>query len=163
MRRTLRTTCLCYTSAMSLLIRQATPGDAAAVTRLNEDFNEVRTDVDTMAARLERCITTERILLAEIDGLVVGFLSLWIFPVICAPDPYAEVAELFVEEAYRRHGIGRALLEEAIEIARSEGAAELKVVTGFRNTAAQQLYYAVGFHNLALQLCRSTASEEPTV
>lgn len=148
---------------MSLLIRQATPDDAAAVARLNEDFNEVRTDIDTMAARLERCITTERILLAEIDGLAVGFLSLWLFPVICAPDPYAEVAELFVEEAYRRRGIGRALLEEAIEIARSEGAAELKVVTGFRNTAAQQLYYTVGFHNLALQLCRSTASEEPTV
>ena len=146
---------------MSLLIRQATPGDAAAVARLNEDFNEVRTDVATMAARIAQCLLTERILLAELDGLAVGFLSLWLFPVICAPDPYAEVAELFVEEAYRRRGIGRALLEEAIEIARSEGAAELKVVTGFRNTAAQQLYYAVGFHNLALQLCRPTASEEP--
>jgi GNAT superfamily N-acetyltransferase len=146
---------------MSLLIRQATPADAAAVARLNEDFNEVRTDVATMAARIAQCLLTERILLAEIDGLAVGFLSLWLFPVICAPDPYAEVAELFVEEAYRRRGVGRALLEEAIEIARSEGAAELKVVTGFRNTAAQQLYYAVGFHNLALQLCRPTASEEP--
>lgn len=148
---------------MSLVIRQATPADAAAVARLNEDFNEVRTDVATMAARLERCITTERILLAEIDGLAVGFLSLWLFPVVCTPDPYAEVAELFVEEAYRRRGIGRALLEEAIEIARSEGAAELKVVTGFRNTAAQKLYYTVGFHNLALQLCCPTRLEKPSL
>lgn len=145
---------------MTLLIRQATPADAAAVARLNKDFNKVRIDVATIAARLERCITTERILLAEIDGLAVGFLSLWFFPVVCAPDPYAEVAELFVEEAYRRRGVGRALLEEAIEVARSEGATELKVVTGFRNTAAQQLYHATGFHNLALQLCRPIVSEE---
>lgn len=146
---------------MSLLVRQATPADAAAVARLNEDFNAVRTDVAAMAARLERCITTERILLAEIDGLAVGFLSLWLFPVVCAPDPYAEVAELFVEEAYRRRGMGRALLEEAIALATRAGATELKVATDFHNTAAQQLYYAVGFHNLALQLCHPIVNEEP--
>ncbi len=150
-----------YNSAMPLLIRQAMPADAPAVARLNQDFNDVQTDVAVMAARLERCLATERIFLAEIDGLAVGFLALWLFPVICFPEPYAEVSELFVEEAYRRRGIGRALLEAAIETAQREGAAELKLNTGFRNTAAQQLYYALGFHNLALHLVRPLATAEP--
>lgn len=151
---------VCYNMAMSLLIRLATPADAAAVARLNADFNDVQTDAAEMAARIARCTATERIFLAEIDGLAVGFLALWLFPIICAPDPYAEVVELFVEEAYRRRGIGRALLEAAIEVARLEGASALKLNTGFRNNAAQRLYFALGFHNLALHLARSTTHQE---
>lgn len=151
---------VCYNVTMSLIIRQATPADAAAIARLNEDFNGIHTASDAMASRLERCIVTERVLLAEIDGLAIGFLSLWVFPIVCATQPYAEISELFVEEGYRRRGVGRALVEEAVEIARLEGATEVKLNTAFRNTAAQQLYYASGFHNLALHLCRPVINQE---
>ena len=137
---------------MSLVIRQATPADAAAVAQLNHLFNGVPTDVPGVAARIERCTATERIFLAEVDGLAVGFLSLWLFPIVCYPEPYAEVSELFVCEGYRQAGVGTALMREAIEVARIEGAAELKVNTGFRNTAAQRLYTALGFENLCLHL-----------
>lgn len=145
---------------MTLLIRQATPADATAVARLNKDFNDVDTDPIEMATRIARCIATERIFLAEIDGLAIGFLSLWLFPMVCYASPYAEIAELFVEEGYRRRGVGRALIEQAIETARREGATEIKLNTGFRNTAAQQLYYALGFHNLALHLVHPITDQE---
>lgn len=137
---------------MSLVIRQATPADAAAVAQLNHLFNGVAPDVPGVAARIERCTATERIFLAEVDGLAVGFLSLWLFPIVCYPEPYAEVSELFVCEGYRNAGVGTALLRESIEVARVEGAAELKVNTGFRNTTAQRLYSSLGFENLCLHL-----------
>jgi len=137
---------------MPLVIRQATPADAAAVAQLNHLFNGVPLDVPGVALRIERCTATERIFLAEVDGLAVGFLSLWLFPIVCFPDPYAEVSELYVCEGYRREGVGRALMCEAIEVARLEGAAELKINTGFRNSAAQHLYSSLGFENLCLHL-----------
>ena len=137
---------------MSLVIRQATPADGAAVAQLNHLFNGVPADAQGVAARIERCTATERVFLAEVDGLAVGFLSLWLFPIVCYPEPYAEVSELYVCEGYRQMGVGTALMREAIEVARVEGAAELKVNTGFRNTAAQRLYTALGFENLCLHL-----------
>lgn len=137
---------------MSLIIRQATPADAAAVAQLNHLFNGVAADVPGIAARIERCTATERIFLAEVDGLAVGFLSLWLFPIVCYPEPYAEVSELYVSDGYRKAGVGTALMREAIEVARVEGAAELKVNTGFRNTTAQRLYSSLGFENLCLHL-----------
>ncbi|MCB0053725.1 MAG: GNAT family N-acetyltransferase [Caldilinea sp.] len=137
---------------MSLVIRQATPADGAAVAQLNQLFNGVPADAQGVAARIERCTATERVFLAEVDGLAVGFLSLWLFPIVCYPEPYAEVSELYVCEGYRQMGVGTALMREAIEVARVEGAAELKVNTGFRNTAAQRLYTALGFENLCLHL-----------
>lgn len=149
---------------MSLVIRQATPADAAAVAQLNYLFNGVAADAAGVAARIERCTATERIFLAEVDGLAVGFLALWLFPIVCYPEPYAEVSELFVGEGYRQAGVGTALMREAIEVARTEGAAELKVNTGFRNTAAQRLYTALGFENLCLHLWMRLGGDrdEPT-
>ncbi len=145
---------------MSLVIRQATPADAAAVAQLNHLFNGVAVDVSGVAARIERSTATERIFLAEVDGLAIGFLSLWLFPIVCYPEPYAEVSELFVCEGYRKAGVGTALMREAIEVARVEGAAELKVNTGFRNTAAQRLYSSLGFENLCLHLWTRLGGDE---
>jgi ribosomal protein S18 acetylase RimI-like enzyme len=137
---------------MSLVIRQATPADAPAVAQLNHLFNGVPADAQGVAARIAHCTATERIFLAEVDGLAVGFLSLWLFPIVCYPEPYAEVSELYVGEGYRQAGVGAALMREAMEVARVEGAVELKVNTGFRNTAAQRLYTSLGFENLCLHL-----------
>ena len=145
---------------MSLVIRQATPADAAAVAQLNHFFNGVAVDVSGVAARIERSTATERIFLAEVDGLAIGFLSLWLFPIVCYPEPYAEVSELFVCEGYRKAGVGTALMREAIEVARVEGAAELKANTGFRNTEAQRLYSSLGFEKLCLHLWTRLGGDE---
>lgn len=135
-----------------MIVRMATIADAQAIAGLNEAFNGVATAPVVMAQRMAAASQVERIFLAEIGGVAVGFASLWVFPVACFAEPYAEVSELYVHEDYRRRGIGRALLTYAIQVARAAGARELRLVTGFRNTAAQRLYSSLGFENLALQL-----------
>ena len=135
-----------------MIVRMATVADAQAIAAMNEAFNGVATAPAVMAQRMAAASPVERIYLAEIGGDAVGFSVLWVFPVACFAEPYAEVSELYVHEDYRRRGIGRALLTHVIRVAQAAGARELRLVTGFRNTAAQRLYSSLGFENLALQL-----------
>jgi ribosomal protein S18 acetylase RimI-like enzyme len=52
-----------------------------------------------------------------------------------------------VVPARRGQGIGRALLEAAIELARAHGAVGIDLNTGETDTAARGLYESIGFTN----------------
>lgn len=60
-------------------------------------------------------------------------------------DAFAFVAELFVEEAYRRRGLGRRLLEEGEAWARERGVRRLVLNVAVGNAPARSLYEAVGY------------------
>jgi ribosomal protein S18 acetylase RimI-like enzyme len=62
-----------------------------------------------------------------------------------ALDAYLE--ELYVVPERRGHGLGRALLEAAMDHARARGAAHIDVNTSVADTAAQALYESAGFTN----------------
>jgi ribosomal protein S18 acetylase RimI-like enzyme len=53
--------------------------------------------------------------------------------------------DLFVADEARGHGVGRALVELAIERARARGAARIELDTSESNTAAIALYESLGF------------------
>jgi ribosomal protein S18 acetylase RimI-like enzyme len=57
------------------------------------------------------------------------------------------LAELYVVPARRGEGLGRALMEAAIETARAEGATHMDLGTGETDTAARALYESLGFSN----------------
>ncbi len=144
---------------MTIHIRAATPADAAAILRLNEAFNDVRSTEAEIRQQLTRCQGIETCLLAETDGQAVGFLCLRLLPQICDPATYAEVSELFVEAAYRRHGVAQALMEHAAALAKAAGAKELILLTSFRNTIAQRFYHAQGFANYGISMHKALLSE----
>jgi putative acetyltransferase len=80
---------------------------------------------------------------AEVDGVVVGRLSL-------ARDPHLasrHVADLglMVAEPFRRQGVGRRLLEEAVAWARASGITKLELHVFPWNQAALRLYESFGF------------------
>jgi GNAT superfamily N-acetyltransferase len=131
---------------MTITIRLATVADAAEAARLSAAANEHSCSPAKMAAQLERCAGIETFYLAEVDGQAVGYACLRFVPTICGPaDPWAELTELYVEEAYRRHGVGRVLIERVEAEARSRGASELFLLTGFKKTRAHHFYHAVGY------------------
>ena len=73
------------------------------------------------------------------EGLA-GFATLyWFFSSTKAADSVL-MNDLFVREDVRSAGIGRALIERAIDEARRRGAAHLEWYTGLDNLAAQRLY-----------------------
>jgi GNAT superfamily N-acetyltransferase len=55
--------------------------------------------------------------------------------------------DIFVEEAARRTGLGRALMEAAFERARERGCARMELDVNEANPGAVRLYESLGFEN----------------
>jgi cytidine deaminase len=128
-----------------MIVRFATSDDAPEIARLNADFNETDTPADLIAARLANPHGIETILVAEVDGRLVGFAALRITTSPFYRDPNAELTELYVEPAYHRQGIGRALATYAEALARSNGVGEMLVVAGYDNPSALAFYQSLGY------------------
>jgi GNAT superfamily N-acetyltransferase len=87
------------------------------------------------------------VLLAEVEGQVVGCLSLVASIALYMEGPFGVVPELFVRPQWRSMGIGRQLLEEADKLAAKRGWRCLEVTTPplpeFDRTLA--FYHGCGF------------------
>ncbi len=96
------------------------------------------------------------VLVAEVDGAVTGFVSVWTRYRSSEPnDDAAEhglVSDLVVSAKHRGRGIGRALLRAAEARARQAGADTLRVWVKAGNTSALSLYSAEGFENSEIYL-----------
>jgi ribosomal protein S18 acetylase RimI-like enzyme len=133
------------------MVRRATADDAEAVGRLLDDFNrefdEPTPGADVLARRV-------RLLLDHGDTIVLvagegpdGLAVLRFRPAIWAEALECYLAELYVVPARRGRGLGRALMEEAIESARAGGATYMDLGTSEDDVAARALYESLGFSN----------------
>jgi ribosomal protein S18 acetylase RimI-like enzyme len=130
-------------------VRRAGVEDAEAVGRLLHDFNTEYDDYtpgpEAMGKRIGQLLESGdvTVLLAGDgpDGLAVLRFrpSLWSESLDC----YLE--ELYVVPARRGEGLGRALMEAAMETARAEGAGYMDLGTAETDTAARALYEKLGF------------------
>lgn len=128
----------------SATFRLAVPAERSALEELQrrasliweEDRDALLAHPDAIELPLEQ-ITGGRAVVAESAGQVLGFAV-----VLPREDGDAELDGLFVEPTYWRHGIGRALVEQAERMATAEGAANLWVTA---NTRALGFYDSCGF------------------
>jgi ribosomal protein S18 acetylase RimI-like enzyme len=132
-------------------IRRATAADAAAIGRLLHDFNrefeEPAPPAQALADRLRQLMAAGEtiVLLAgdRPDGLAVLRLrpAIWSLALECY------LAELYVVPARRGRGLGRALMDAAIAVARDAGADRMELGTSEDDVAARALYESLGFSN----------------
>jgi ribosomal-protein-alanine N-acetyltransferase len=80
------------------------------------------------------------------DGEVIGYAGL-----VVAPPDEAWVNNMAVRRDHQRHGIGRALLEELLAIARRSGARHTLLEVAADNLPAQALYDSYGFDVIGLR------------
>jgi ribosomal protein S18 acetylase RimI-like enzyme len=132
-------------------IRAARTEDADAVARLLRDFNA---EYDDPAPGQEQMAERIRVLLEHGDTiiLVAGAppcaLSLTRFrPGLWSPKLESYLAELYVVPDRRGQGIGRALMEETMAMARAQGADMMELGTGEDDVSARRLYESLGFTN----------------
>ena len=82
-------------------------------------------------------------LVAELDGARVGLLVLAVRAEDC------EVVSLTTD--VRRRGVGRALIQRCIEVARDAGCRRLTLTTTDNNTAAIAFYHRLGLARIAVR------------
>ena len=132
-------------------VRLATVEDAGTAARLMHRFNtEYDEDIDPVEVLEPRYRTQlergDLVVLLGGDG-PDGFAQLRFKSQIYsdAPDSYLE--ELYVVPDRRGEGLGRALLEAAMDAARDGGADHIDLGTSEDDTEARSLYESAGFTN----------------
>ena len=84
-------------------------------------------------------VTCARSLLALVNECPVGYIIYWALP------HEIDVHNLAVHPAYRRRGIGKALLEKVIDEARRQGLTRVTLEVRKSNVVAQKMYQSLGF------------------
>lgn len=137
----------------NVVIRDALPGDAAALARLNRvamgyDYPEGKT-----ARQLDKLLNSgrDKILVAELEGQVAGYLHLVDYDLLYY-DPMKNIMGIAVGPEYRRMGIGRALLQAGEAWAKADGAAGVRLVSGESRVGAHAFYRACGYEGSKMQL-----------
>jgi GNAT superfamily N-acetyltransferase len=132
-------------------IWQADASDVGAIGRLLHDFN---TEFDDPTPGPEALAARFLELLASGDTAVLlggagpdGVAVLRFRPAIWSTFLECYLAELYVVPDRRREGLGRALMEAAIQLARDAGANYMELGTAETDVAARALYESLGFSN----------------
>jgi ribosomal protein S18 acetylase RimI-like enzyme len=80
----------------------------------------------------------------NVGGRIVGTLTLVIFPIPTALRAWIE--DVVVDNVARGRGVGEALTNSAVNIAKQRGAKTIDLTSGRSREAAHRLYEKAGFH-----------------
>jgi GNAT superfamily N-acetyltransferase len=118
--------------------RAPAPGRSAAAPAEGREAHEI------LVAILEQSGRT--LLVADVNGEIVGTADLLIVQnLMRGSAPWAMVENVVVADRVRRRGIGRALFDEAIRLARGAGSYKVQLLSNKHRRDAHAFYKAVGF------------------
>ena len=125
--------------------------DAPEVARLLHDFqseySEPTPGVAVLTQRVKRFIEDDEATFLLAGGGPDGVAELRFRPSLVTGALGAHLEELYVAPVVRGQGLGRALLEGAMEAAREKGATHIDLNTSEDDVAARALYESAGFTN----------------
>jgi GNAT superfamily N-acetyltransferase len=128
-----------------VLVRDVRAEDATSIAVLLTELG-YPAETDAILRRLEQLRQVgDLVLVAELDGGVVGLAQLHVSPSIEYDRPAAKLSALVVAECHRGSGIGRALVEAVEEEARGRGCGLLFLTTAERRADAHRFYERLGF------------------
>jgi ribosomal protein S18 acetylase RimI-like enzyme len=132
-----------------MVVRRAGAEDAEAVGRLLHDFNtefdEPTPGPEALAKRMRDLISSGETAVLFVGDGPDGLAVLRLRPSIWSQALECYLAELYVAPDRRGRGFGRALMEEAIRLARDEGADHMDLGTSEDDVTARALYESLGF------------------
>ena len=137
-------------------IRKATPDDIEAIVRLTNaggPEGQPRRELPSVlpveyhhAFAIIDSDPNQFLMVAERDGAVVGTFHLSFLTYLAAAgQPDAQIEAIHVSKAYRRQGIGTAMLNWAIEEAERRNSRRIQLTTDKRRSEAHDFYQRLGF------------------
>jgi GNAT superfamily N-acetyltransferase len=132
-------------------IRAARTSDAAEIARLTKQLGYDLTESDA-AARLSRILPREdqEFFVADLNGRAAGWVHVLHVEYVDA-EAFVVVGGLVVDDACRRMGIGRSLMEQAEDWARTRGCSMVRLTSSSTRAAAHKFYEDIGYTNIKTQ------------
>ncbi len=142
------------------VLTAATDEAVRAFGRLLPQLSSSVTSIDarTLDAVVSHDSTT--VLVARLDGEIVGTLTLVMFPIPTGLRAWIE--DVVVDQEARGAGVGAALTNEAVRIAQVAGARSVDLTSRPSREAANRLYLRLGFVARESRLLRYSAPAEST-
>ena len=133
------------TDPSAITFRPAVAADAPSIAALftDEGYPAGPSDIKARLARFDSA--TSRVVIAEHDGAILGFIAVHALPRFEHDDWILRVLALVVDAGARERGVGRALMAEAERIGREVGATFVEVTAGHHRPEARHLYESVGY------------------
>jgi GNAT superfamily N-acetyltransferase len=135
-----------------IIIREARESDLLTIRKLTLELIEAMGNTEGIDIKLiaENCQNflneaNSHILVAEIEGVVVGFINFTTRKTILHRGLSGLIDELIVAKSYRGKGVGKELLSSVIEKSRQLGCCEVEVSTEKINIKAREFYRQCGF------------------
>lgn len=91
-----------------------------------------------------------QILLVKKDNIVAGMVSLLYLISTAMGGKVAMLEDMIIAEDYRSQGLGKRLLQAAIDFAHAQGCLRITLLTDANNDRAQQFYQQHGFVRSAM-------------
>ncbi|HEV8280910.1 MAG TPA: GNAT family N-acetyltransferase [Candidatus Limnocylindrales bacterium] len=129
----------------TVTLRPAEPSDAEAIAALftDEGYPSGPSDI---VERLRRFASEHsRVVIAEHEGAVLGFIALHALPRFEHDDRILRILALVVDAGARERGVGHRLMAEAERVAGELDAAFIEVTAGHHRPDARRLYESLGY------------------
>jgi GNAT superfamily N-acetyltransferase len=133
------------TDTSQATFRLAQPSDAAAIATLFTDEGYPAGPSDIVARLGHFGDEASRVIVAEHEGSILGFIALHAIPRFEHDDRILRIVALVVDAGARERGVGRALMGEAERVGRELGAAFVEVTAGHHRPDARHLYESLGY------------------
>jgi GNAT superfamily N-acetyltransferase len=129
----------------AITFRPATAADAPAIAALfmDEGYPAGPSDIKGRLTRFDG--PTSRVVIAEHDGAILGFVAVHALPRFEHDDWILRVLALVVDAGARERGVGRALMAEAERFGRDVGATFVEVTAGHHRPEARHLFESAGY------------------
>jgi ribosomal protein S18 acetylase RimI-like enzyme len=135
-------------------VDKATDEVVEAFARLLPQLSSKAEPLDREAVGRLTATSTSTLLVARVEGVIVGMLTLVMFPV--PTGLRAHVEDVVVDAAARGHGVGRVLIDKALGLAADAGARTVDLTSRPSREAANRLYERAGFQRRESNVYRVT-------
>ncbi|WP_207482448.1 GNAT family N-acetyltransferase [Arenibaculum pallidiluteum] len=144
----------------ALRFRSAQPDDLPSLRRLYlqlvPDESPSIEDMRSALARMDARPEAGLVVVGELGGRVIATCQLVIYEnLVRTPRIKAQIDSVVVDADFRGQGVGRSMMEWALDLLSARGCAKVIVATSYARNVAHELYRHLGFEEFGYSFVRS--------